>query len=492
MITLKNLTFGYADKLIFDDLSATLDSSWKMVLVGKNGRGKTTLMKLLTGELSGAGQIDSDQSFIYFPQKINDTTQLTQYVLDELYAANEWEIRREMNILGLSETILWQPFDTLSGGEQTKVLLIGLFLNDAYFPLIDEPTNHLDMASRKQVANYLKQQKSGYIVTSHDRRFLEDVGDHLLAIERNDIQLLKTTYSGYELDKKRRDDFEWSQNSKLKSEISRLKQSSTTKADWSQHREKEKSGNPKEKGSGGILDKGFIGARAARQMKKAKGLRQRMDKEINAKALLLKNIEKVDQLTMCYIPTHHHRLIDEADIQLNRYDRTLFNPINIQLKQGEVIAITGENGIGKSLLIKHIYQIAIKKNLQVSYLSQIEEDNQGDLLSFSEKYQLDYRVFLNNLRKLGMERHVFQQKIEHMSLGQQKKVALAKSLSEPATLYIWDEPLNYLDVDNQYQLEALLKLIKPTMIIVEHDAEFIGEVADQIIELEHRKNQENK
>ena len=91
-----------------------------------------------------------------------------------------------------------------------------------------------------------------------------------------------------------------------------------------------------------------------------------------------------------------------------------------------------------------------------------------------------------------MERHVFQQKIEHMSLGQQKKVALAKSLSEPATLYIWDEPLNYLDVDNQYQLEALLKLIKPTMIIVEHDAEFIGEVADQIIELEHRKNQENK
>ena len=83
-----------------------------------------------------------------------------------------------------------------------------------------------------------------------------------------------------------------------------------------------------------------------------------------------------------------------------------------------------------------------------------------------------------------MERHVFQQKIEDMSLGQQKKVALAKSLSESATLYIWDEPLNYLDVDNQQQLEALLKLVSPTMILVEHDVSFLNEVADQIIALE--------
>lgn len=492
MITLKKLTFGYADKLIFDQLSATLDSSWKIVLVGKNGRGKTTLMKLLSGELKGAGQICSDQSFRYFPQKINDKTQLTQYILEELYDAKAWEIRREMTVLGLSETILWQPFNTLSGGEQTKVLLIGLFLNDAYFPLIDEPTNHLDIESRKQIANYLKQQKSGYIVTSHDRQFLEEVGDHLLAIERNDIQLLTTTYSGYERDKKRRDAFEWSQNSKLKSEISRLKQSAKAKADWSQNREKEKSGNPKEKGSGSVLDKGFIGARAARQMKKAKGLNQRMDKEINEKAKLLKNIEKVDKLTMNYTPTHHQILIDEGDIQLRINDRILFSPINVQLKRGDIVAITGENGVGKSVLINYIYQNAIKKGLKVSYLSQLYEDNQGDLLAFCEKYQLDYPEFLNNLRKLGVERHVFQHKIEQMSLGQQKKVALAKSLSESATLYIWDEPLNYLDIDNQQQLVTLLKSIKPSMIVVEHDARFISEVADDIIVLEPTKNQENK
>lgn len=491
MIVLKHLTFGYTDKLILDDLSATIDSSWKMVLVGKNGRGKTTFLKLLSGELKVSGQIYSDKSFVYFPQKIKDKTMLTKYILDDLYDANEWEIRREMNLLNLSEDILWQPFDTLSGGEQTKILLIGLFLNEAYFPLIDEPTNHLDMASRKQIANYLKQQKSGYIVTSHDRNFLEVVGDHLLAIERNDIQLLATTYSSYEADKKRRDAFEWSQNAKLKSEISRLKQSARDKADWSLNREKEKYGNPKAKGSGSVSDKGFVGARAARQMKKAKGLSKRLDKEMNEKSRLLKNIEKIDQLTMHYTPTHHHALIDKDDIQLRINDRTLFSPINIQLQQGQIIAITGENGIGKSVLMNYIYQIAIHKGLQVSYLSQLYDNNEGDLWSFSETNQLDYPEFLNNLRKLGMERQVFQQKIEHMSLGQQKKVALAKSLSESATLYIWDEPLNYLDVDNQKQLEALLKSVSPTMILVEHDVGFINEVADQIIALESIKKPRN-
>lgn len=244
----------------------------------------------------------------------------------------------------------------------------------------------------------------------------------MLAIERNDIQLLTTIYSRYELDKKRRDDFELSQNSKLKSEINRLKQSAKVKADWSQNREKEKSGNRKEKGSGSVLDKGFIGARAARQMKKAKGLIRRMDKEIDKKTQLLKNIEKVDQLTMCYEPTHHQMLLDEDKLMITIDNYTLFQPIDIKLHRGEVIAITGKNDVGKSLLIKQINQSAKAKGLKVSYLSQLYDDNQGDLLSFSDKHQLNYPDFLSNLRKLGMERHVFQHQIEQMSLGQQKKL----------------------------------------------------------------------
>ncbi len=94
---------------------------------------------------------------------------------------------------------------------------------------------------------------------------------------------------------------------------------------------------------------------------------------------------------------------------------------------------------------------------------------------------MDYQAFLNNLRKLGMEREVFHNKIEQMSMGQRKKVELAKSLSQDAELYIWDEPLNYLDVFNQEQLEQLILENKPPMLIVDHDQTFLKKIASQVV-----------
>ena len=131
----------------------------------------------------------------------------------------------------------------------------------------------------------------------------------------------------------------------------------------------------------------------------------------------------------------------------------------------------------------NISQKAKNKHLNFSRVRQIYDDNRGDLNTFADDHQLDYSLFLNNLRKLGMERAVFHQNIENMSMGQQKKVELAKSLSQCAELFIWDEPLNYLDVFNQEQIEALLKTIKPALLVVEHDVTFVKNVADQIIEL---------
>ena len=162
MITLKDVTFGYAEKNIFENLSVTFDSSWKLALVGRNGRGKTTLMKLLLGDLPFSGQIHSDKLIAYFPQQVTDKSLLTKFVLDELYRFEDWQIQRELNLLGLSEATLWRPFETLSGGEQTKVLLAGLFLDTDHFALIDEPTTHLDQASREHIAKYLKGKKTGY------------------------------------------------------------------------------------------------------------------------------------------------------------------------------------------------------------------------------------------------------------------------------------------------------------------------------------------
>ncbi|GAB2022642.1 ABC-F type ribosomal protection protein Lsa(A) [Pseudolactococcus yaeyamensis] len=492
MIDIKQLSFGYDDKAIFENVSVTFDKSWKLALVGRNGRGKTTLMKLLLGELPYAGRIRADVTFVYFPQTIRDKTQLTKFILDDLYDAPDWQIQRELNLLGLPEDILWRPFETLSGGEQTKVLLAGLFLDEGNFPLIDEPTNHLDAASRAKIASYLKRSKSGYIVVSHDRQFLDEVSDHLLAIERNGLALLAANFSTYEQQKKQRDDFEWAQNDKLKSEIGRLKQTARDKADWSRSREKDKYGDPRKKGSGAIGDTGFIGARSARQMKKAKVLEHRMYSEITEKEKLLKNIEKVDALSMVYQPSHHQCLLDEENLTVCFNGQPLFTPINLQQNAGQITAITGQNGIGKSQLLQKLIGLAESKDLNISYVRQIYEDNQGDLKSFSDQHQLDYTAFLNNLRKLGMARTVFHQKIEDMSMGQQKKVELAKSLSQSAELFIWDEPLNYLDVFNHEQIETLLQTVKPALIVVEHDVTFVKNVADQVIELTPFKNETGK
>ena len=165
MIDVKNLKFGYegSSDYLFDGVSFRIDTDWKLGLVGRNGRGKTTLMRILRGELPYGGTISGLPKFISFPFDIDNEYELGGDIV-RLNAPNaqDWEIRREMNYLELDEDILYRPYCLMSGGEKTKIQLISLFLDDAAFPLIDEPTNHLDRHGREVTAEYLKRKK-GFI-----------------------------------------------------------------------------------------------------------------------------------------------------------------------------------------------------------------------------------------------------------------------------------------------------------------------------------------
>lgn len=209
-IKIDHLTFGYDQlgSMLFDNAQLNIASVWKLGLVGRNGRGKTTLLKLLRGELPYQGQINHQLEMSYFPKKIYDPSELTYYALSETEELEIWKMERELTLLNCDLDILWRPFHTLSGGEQTKVLLALLFLDEHSFPLIDEPTNHLDMKGRQQVAEYLKKKKQGYIVVSHDRTFLDQTVDHILAIEKNQLILYQGNFSTYEEQKAQRDAFE--------------------------------------------------------------------------------------------------------------------------------------------------------------------------------------------------------------------------------------------------------------------------------------------
>jgi lincosamide and streptogramin A transport system ATP-binding/permease protein len=489
-IKINNLTFGYTDQLIFDNVNINIDDKWKLGLVGRNGRGKTTLLKILMGETEAKIDVKTSKSFVYFPQEIKDKEQLTLFILQELANFEQWELERELTLMEVDLNILWRPFMSLSGGEQTKALLAVLFLDEQNFPLIDEPTNHLDKLSRDKVARYL-QEKSGYILVSHDRNFLNQTTDHTLAIERADLHVYAGNFAIYEEEKRLRDITEKAQDDKLKKEIGRLKQTAREKEAWSRNLEATKS--RKKRGFDSEtkrVDKGFIGRKAANMMQKSKNLEKRMKEDITDKEKLLKNWEEVPGLEMNVLNNHQKRLLKVENLTAG-FENALFQPISFELDQGQVIALTGANGIGKSSLMKILTgeftgnsqgYFELAHNLILSQVRQIA-DNKGYLNDFAKEENINLETFLNNLRKLGVERKVFEQKIEHMSQGQQRKIELARALTQPAHLYLWDEPLNYLDVFNQEQIIEMIKRSKPSMLVIEHDQYFVDQVSDRKIEL---------
>lgn len=187
--------------------------------------------------------------------------------------------------------------------------------------------------------------------------------------------------------------------------------------------------------------------------------------------------------------SHHQTVLTAEALQLE-YDQSLFQPLDFQVNQGERLAVCGVNGSGKSSILKSVIgefsgitrgTLLVANGLKISTVRQNYEDNRGTLAEFAQKNGLVYEELLNNLRKLGVERSVFHTRIEDMSMGQRKRVELAKSLATPAHLFVWDEPLNYLDVFNHKQLEEVILMAKPTMIFVEHDARFIERIATKTL-----------
>ena len=226
MIQVSHLTFGYEGSFdnIFEDVSFQIDTDWKLGFIGRNGRGKTTFLNLLLGRYEYTGTITHSVEFEYFPYPVEDREEMTLTILEGIAPeAQLWEIQRELSLLEVEEGVLYRPFSTLSNGEQTKTLLAALFLKENRFLLIDEPTNHLDTLAREKVGEYLAGKK-GFILVSHDRAFLDRCVDHVLSINRADIEVQRGNYSSWQQNKDRQDQRELAENEQLKKDIKRLEQ----------------------------------------------------------------------------------------------------------------------------------------------------------------------------------------------------------------------------------------------------------------------------
>lgn len=482
LINIVHLTFGYEGSWenIFEDVSFQIDTNWKLGFTGRNGRGKTTFLQLLLGKYEYSGTISSSVSFDYFPFAVEHPEENTVNVMETVCPdCAYWKIQRELSLLEVDEEVLYRPFSTLSNGEQTKVLLAALFLKEHNFLLIDEPTNHLDLAAREKVGQYLSG-KRGFILVSHDRVFLDRCVDHILSINKQNIEIQKGNFSSWLENKERQDRFEQAENDKLKRDIKKLSAAARRTKEWGDQVEATKIGKKSMAHEKSIDTRAYIGEKSRRMQQRRKNLERRQQKAIAEKEQLLKNVDTADSLKLHPLPYHKQVLLEARDLSLSYDGRPVCEHISFTVHSGDRVALSGKNGCGKSSLLKlilgedipHTGTLTLSSGLILSSIPQDTSHLCGNLREFAEQSHIDESLFKAILRKLDFSRTQFEKSMEEFSGGQKKKVLLTKSLCESAHLYLWDEPLNFIDVLSRIQIEHLIEEFQPTMLFVEHDSSF--------------------
>ena len=497
-----HLSFSYegSPEPVFENAAFTIDTDWKLGLIGRNGKGKTTFLRLLTGEITGRGTLTSSIPAVYFPYTVTaaQMKQTAAEFAEELRESCElWRVICELSELKEDAEVLYRPFDTLSHGQRTKVLLAILFSGENDFLLIDEPTNHLDSQARENVRQYLSAKK-GFILVSHDRDLLDACTDHILVLNRRTIMVQSGNFSCWQENQQRREQFALAENEKHRKKINKLKKAAQQTDEWADKNERTKIGfDPVREHDRCISTRSFIGSKTKKMQSRVKNTERRIEREIAEQEGLLQDIEETPLLKMTQLAHHKETLITVRDLTM-QYEgaaRPVCEGLTFSVKQGERIALCGMNGCGKSTLMKLILQTAgvipqeeglhisgiceTASRLVVSYIPQDTSFLHGSVSEFCEERGLDRSLFCTVLRQLDISRGQLAKDISEYSAGQKKKVLLAASIITPANICIWDEPLNYIDIFSRIQIERLLETYRPTMLFAEHDIRFRENIATQ-------------
>ena len=507
-ISVNNLTFYYEGSYdnIFEDVSFAVDTDWKLGFIGRNGKGKTTFLNLLLGKYEYKGSITASTVFDYFPYQIKEEYMdlpAIDFVWELKAGCEQWRIICELGKLNLDAEVLYRPFCTLSFGEQTKLLLAVLFSGENYFLLIDEPTNNLDKEARETVKEYLKGKK-GFILVSHDRDFLDACVDHVLVFNRRSIEVQAGNFSSWWENRRRQDIHAQMENEKHRKEIAKLKTAARRTRQWADKSESTKIGFDPVKDPGHKRKRAYIGEKTRKMQSRVGQMERRLEREIEEKEGLLQDIEETASLKIMPVGHHKRTLVSADKLGLIYRDakKPLFEGLTFEINQGDRVFLNGANGCGKSSLLKAVLRRTLQERdeqgsdditesgtlrtasgLKISYISQDTSFLRGGVKEFCRARKLNESLFLAILRRLDMDRVQFGKEMQDFSEGQKKKILIAASLLTPAHLYIWDEPLNCIDVFSRMQIEELLLAYRPTMLAVEHDVRFRENIATKVIDI---------
>lgn len=528
MLQVSNLNKSYGVQTILKDISFNIQGNDRVGLVGANGCGKSTLLDILTGKLpadSGIVALEKGKILGYLPQKTHLEGEISiqnylencipglieaQQIIEESterlkigdhealaaygQAANQYEALGGYQFeskaqailagLGLPYLGLDRPMSQLSGGEAMRVHLAGLLLAEPHILLLDEPTNHLDIEALEWLEGFLKTYQGAVLLVSHDRVFLDAIVDRVLEIDEDTHTLREYAgnYSGYARQKELELQKLVAAWQDQQEEIKRLRTDAQRTAEQARHSE--------------LATRDSTLRRYAKKVaKKAKAKEKRLERYLDSDERVEKPEEKWRLRVNFDEGAHQSQLVLAARSLGHAYQSGwLFQDLDLNIQQGDRIALIGPNGCGKSTLLKCLLgeiqpsagTVRIGNSTKIGYMPQQQENlppgktpieiiqaiapmNQSEVHHF-----LHY--FLFEQEQARLPNHC-------LSFGQRARLLLAKLVASGANCLVLDEPVNHLDIPSREQFERALEMFKGTVVVVAHDRAFIQRTADIIWKL---------
>ncbi|NDI35278.1 ribosomal protection-like ABC-F family protein [Chengkuizengella sediminis] len=473
ILEMNNIQKYMKDRLLFKlDGRITISKNDRIGIVGLNGAGKSTFLSVLAGKTElDAGTISHKINMIEISQneEANDSVEFSGNL-------SKWGIGKEIH-------------DGMSGGEKMRIKIAEALDRPFDLLLADEPTSHLDLSGITKLEQEIKNVQGAVIIVSHDRAFLDAVCTKIIEIDNERITQYQGNYSAY-LEQKEmklnRAQFEYDEYTREKSRLQQAFKEKQSKAKTMKKKPKRMS-----------YKEANLGAEKARSKqakvnRSAKVIEKRIE-QLDKKEKPIQKDQAIFDLTQ-HKKVHNKFVIKMEQVTKKIADRTLFSNMNVMIKPGMKVALIGNNGIGKSTLLKMIAEqeqgIFVSAGCRLGFLHQTLNDLKKDQ-SILENV-MDTSIYSDEkvrtiLARMLFKRDEVRKKISVLSGGEKVKVALVKCFVSDTNLLLLDEPTNYLDIQTQESLEKVLKEYPGTVVFATHDRRLINQLATHVLMIENEK-----